>query len=100
MKDRCMELLAERNDMDISQIMEPESSAVVPPGTSFTSAINQKLVHLLEGLSRATKDSGKVETTSLEIKSLPKARSPPAVAIFGALSSLICAIVFALLMMR
>lgn len=92
-----MELLAESNDMDMSQIMEPESSAVVPPVTSFTSAINQNPGHLLEGLSG---DSGKVETTSLEVKSLPKSLSPAALAIFGALVSLICAIIFALLMMR
>ena len=76
--------------------MESESSAVVPPGTPFTSAINQKPSHLLEGLSRAIKYYGKVECTSLQIKSLPKARSPRVVAIFGALISLICAIVSAL----
>ncbi len=86
-KERCEELFAVSEDLDTSQILQPELSAVAPPATSFSHVVYPKRT-LSSEVSVAVKDSGKQDS------------APHGLFLIGALVALLIAMLLALLVLK
>ena len=86
-KERCEELFGASGDLDASQILQPELSAVAPSATSISDLVHPKGT-LSSEVSVGLKDSGKQDSL------------PHSLFLIGALVTLLIAMLLALLLLK
>ena len=89
-KERCEELFAVREDLDTSQILQPELSAAAPPAISFFDLVYPKRT-----------PSSPIVQVAAAVKDTDKLDSPPhSLVLMGALLTLLIAMLLALFLLK
>ncbi|KAG0580195.1 hypothetical protein KC19_4G155300, partial [Ceratodon purpureus] len=89
-KERCEELFAVREDLDTSQILQPELSAAAPPAISFSDLVHPKRT-----------PSSPIVQVAAAVKDTNKLDSPPhSLVLMGALLTLLIAMLLALFLLK